>query len=102
MARRKELSPKELDFLRKNIGKMTDLDIAKKLGITTHRVAEFRLRRGIKKKKGRPPMSQEAIDRIVRMRERGMSAVQIAKKIGRTRQWVHLVLSQYAKGRRPA
>jgi len=102
MARRKLLSPQELAFLKANIGKMTDLDIAKRLRITTHRVADFRLGRGIKKKKGRPPMSREAIDRIVAMRRRGMSAVQIAKKIGRTRQWVHLVLGKYAKGRKPA
>jgi len=102
MTRRKELSPKELAFLKANVGKMTDLDLAKKLGITTHRVADFRLRRGIRKKKGRPPMSPEAIDRIVAMRRRGMSAVQIAKKIGRTRQWVHLVLGKYAKDRKPA
>lgn len=100
MAKRRELSPKALEFLKKNVGKMTDLDIAKKLGISSHRVAEYRFRRGIETRKGRPRMSREAIERILEMRRKGLSVSKIARHLDRSRQWIHLVITRSVKGKR--
>ena len=97
--KRKSMPSSKIEFVKAHAGKMTDLEISRRLGISTYKVAVARRTIGVRVRKGRPRMAQKEVDRILGMRRSGVKVVQIAQRLKVSRQRIYQVLSRNGGGR---
>lgn len=92
--KRKPIPSSKIEFVKTHAGKLTDLEISRRLGISTYKVAVARRTIGVRVRKGRPKMAQKQVDRIVGMRRSGLKVVLIAQRLNVSRQRIYQVLSR--------
>lgn len=101
MARR-TLSVQAMKFLKRNVGKIPDLSLSKKLHVSIYTVAKVREGLGIRVHRGRPRTPRKDVEAIFALRRGGLKVVSIAKRYDVSRQRIYQVLSRNKRGgRRP-
>jgi hypothetical protein len=97
--KRKPIPSSTTEFIRIHAGKMTDMEISRRLGISTYKVAVVRREIGVRVRKGRPKMAVKEVNRILGLRRSGVKVVHIARRLRVSRQRIYQVLSRNGGGR---
>ena len=98
-AKPKPIPTSAKEFVRIHAGKLTDMEISRRLGISTYKVAVVRRAIGVRVRKGRPKMAVKEVNRILGMRRSGVKVVLIARRLNVSRQRIYQVLSRNGGGR---